>query len=83
MNRVAGAPFLELLEGWAEKYESIGGRLIIEWDHLHGKYHKKETTALALAPSHGAEEGHVARITHAPEHNDPPPEEPELRSASR
>ena len=56
---------LELLEGWAEKYESIGGRLIIEWDHLHGKYHKKETTSLALAPSQaGGEGGHVAYISH-------------------
>jgi MFS superfamily sulfate permease-like transporter len=28
---------LELFESWAEKYESVGGRLVIEWESLHRK----------------------------------------------
>jgi MFS superfamily sulfate permease-like transporter len=39
---------LELLESWAEQHRSQGGRLIIEWDTLAGRYHKRREISVAL-----------------------------------
>lgn len=58
---------LELLEGWAEKYEAEGGRLFIEWESLHGKYHKRSKTELALAHTGPDADAKVAYISHSPE----------------
>ncbi len=62
---------LEMLEGWAEKYEAEGGRLFIEWDSLHGKYHKRRTTELALAAHSDSDpDTAVAYISHSSESDD-------------
>lgn len=39
---------LELLETWAEQHKLQGGRLIIEWDALAGRYHKHR--AISVTP---------------------------------
>lgn len=32
---------LDLIQSWAKQHEAAGGRLVLEWDSLHGKFHRK------------------------------------------
>ncbi|MPS49728.1 SulP family inorganic anion transporter [Methylobacillus sp.] len=34
---------IQLLDGWQKQYQMTGGKVIIEWDSLIGKYHARET----------------------------------------
>lgn len=40
---------LELFENWAKQHESTGGKLILEWETLKGKYTKTRTTITTSA----------------------------------
>jgi hypothetical protein len=35
---------LDLLTNWARQHESTGGRLVIDWDHMHSRFHQDGTS---------------------------------------
>lgn len=39
---------LDLLENWALKHQDRGGRLVLEWDDLRDKYHRRASSALVV-----------------------------------
>ncbi|HYN38720.1 MAG TPA: hypothetical protein VES39_05670 [Rhodospirillales bacterium] len=39
---------LELLETWEEEHKATGGRLIVEWEALSGRFRRQRTVHIAV-----------------------------------